>query len=105
MRKLDVVTEDFLREHIEGIEKSKWFDPDDMGDVVDLFLDNYYNDYVIVGADIYEILEDKSLEDNDMYEATENADGSINFTLRYYNGACGFGEALEQALENIEEKD
>ena len=39
-------------------------------------------------------------EYSDIFKSTKNADGTINFHVKYYNGGCCFGEALEYALGN-----
>lgn len=58
--------------------------------------------YVIVDNNIYEIIQDKDVDDyGDIFEATENIDGTIDYTLRYYNGGCGFPEAIEYALNKL----
>lgn len=40
-------------------------------------------------------------DDSDIFESTKNEDGTIDFQVKYYNGGCGFGEALEDALKLI----
>ena len=58
--------------------------------------------YVIVDNQIYEIIEDKGIIDyTDIFEATENIDGTIDYTLMYYNGGCDFSEAIEYALNKL----
>lgn len=42
------------------------------------------------------------LEEN-MFRARREANGEITFEVRYYNGGCGFRDALEQAIKNIDQ--
>lgn len=32
---------------------------------------------------------------------TPNLDGTYNYVLSYYNGGCGFGEAMQYAWEKL----
>ena len=78
-------------------------------------LPDFYDDYVeyfrseldthiINGDDIYEIIEEEDLSTDDIFEATKNPDGTINFLVQYYNGGCGFNEAIETALQNLDKE-
>lgn len=40
----------------------------------------------------------------DVFQSNKNSDGTISFQVQYYNGGCGFSEALEYALSNMENK-
>ena len=51
---------------------------------------------------LYEI-ERKECDDF-IFEAKRKNNLTIDFTLRYYNGGCGFLEALGKAMENIKQK-
>jgi hypothetical protein len=41
--------------------------------------------------------ENVDIYDN-IFKATENDDGTIDFEVKYYNGSCGFNEAIDNAL-------
>ena len=59
--------------------------------------------YVIANNNIYRIIEDKEFSDcENIFEAHTNELGQIMYCLSYYNGGCGFSEAIETALENME---
>jgi len=58
---------------------------------------------VIANDDIYEVVENRELEYEDISMATTNADGTISYVIQYYNGGCGFSEALESALKKLDE--
>ena len=38
----------------------------------------------------------------DFYEARMNDEGEILFDVMFYNGACGLGEAIEEAVKNMQ---
>ena len=68
----------------------------------DQITDSFWQDTVIVNDKLYKI-QDKEYLDNefDIYSASLNPDGTIDFDVMYYNGGCCFTEALEEALNNI----
>lgn len=71
-------------------------------DAACMFYDVFYkNTGVLVNNTIYEIVTMRSFEYDDMFEANRCQDGSIDFTIKYYNGGCSFSEALERAFSNI----
>ncbi len=37
----------------------------------------------------------------DIFNASKNEDGTIDFLLRYYNGGCSFNEALTTAINKM----
>lgn len=49
---------------------------------------------------VYEVEEVKIDPYDDIFESSKNEDGSINFEVKYYNGGCGFNEAIVYALDN-----
>jgi len=64
---------------------------------------DYDTDYIIFNDMVY----DYKSEELDPYEhfiATKNDDGTINFSVAYYNGGCGFKEAIEYALKSMKEE-
>ena len=58
--------------------------------------------YVVVEDQVYMILSKEDIMYNDIFEATKNSNGTINFLVKYYNGACGFTEAIETAIKGME---
>ncbi len=72
-------------------------------------LPNYYesytemlddeDDFFIHNDKLYEIINFKDIDPyDDIFEMNKN----MEFTLKYYNGGCGFKEALGYAFENQE---
>ena len=86
-----------LREH-NYFELNKYYDS-----WQGMFYDKFYEVYVILSDSIYEIIEKHSKPiDYDIFEASMNKDGTISFNVMYYNGGCSLDEAIEDALESVE---
>ena len=69
------------------------------------FEDEASDNYVVVGDIVYEVVERSSNNTyDDIFEASRNEDGTIDFTVKYYNGGCCFSEAIETALEGLKDK-
>ena len=63
----------------------------------------FYEQYYISKDNIiYEIVEKKNIDESDIFIAHFNSDDIIDFELQYYNGGCGFSEALDIAMNNLE---
>jgi len=60
----------------------------------------YYQNYFLQDDILYSVSKKEIDTDEDIFNSSENKDGTINFEVKYYNGGCGFNEALEYALEN-----
>lgn len=73
-------------------------------DYLDYIRDEYYRKYIVYNDDIYEIIEDDESNGHDIFNAYNNSDGSIGYILSYYNGGCGFSDAIGYALEDMEDK-
>jgi hypothetical protein len=70
-------------------------------DYLECLQDNYYQGYVVLDDKIYEV-EKKELDpDSSLFKAVLYSDGTIEFEVKYYNGGCGFGEAIDHAYDNI----
>ena len=39
---------------------------------------------------------------DDLFVANKNEDGTIGFEVKYYNGGCGFNEAIGYAIKKME---
>ena len=72
-------------------------------DLEEYFQDEYYEKAVLINGYVFEV-ESKIIEPyEDIFEAELNDDGSYNFEVKYYNGGCGFNEAIEEALDNCKD--
>ena len=61
-----------------------------------------YNSYVFYKGNLYKKEDFESHESGgDLYQATENLEGTISLMLQYYNGGCDESEAIEEALDNL----
>jgi len=85
------------------------FDSEDLKDpwdgmYKDMFMDEFHKEFVCIDSKIYKVIELVNYDNKDFAEAKENDDGTISFTLKYYNGGAGFDEVLEWAFEDMEEK-
>lgn len=60
-----------------------------------------YQSAVEVNGYIYTVEKSDVDQEDDIYTAELNNDGSIEFEVKYYNGGCGFNEAIETAIEVI----
>ena len=62
----------------------------------------FYSENVVKIEDtFYEIIDHYRALDEDQYivESNDNKDGTISFMVQFYNGGCGFEEALEEAIQ------
>jgi len=60
-------------------------------------------DYIVIKNKAYKVKKKDIGTEDDIIEATQLPNGDIEFELRYYNGGCGFGEALEEAMDEIDQ--
>jgi len=63
--------------------------------------DEGYRKYFITDTAVYEVGGRDKDPYGDIYNATKNEDGSIDFEVRYYRGGWSFNEALEEAIKVI----
>lgn len=63
--------------------------------------DELDDELLVVKGNLYKIVSDIENNDEDIFYANKNEDGSISYVVSYYNGGCGFGEAIETAIEGI----
>ena len=70
------------------------------GSFVECLTDNC-EEFVWVGDKIYKHESVEIDPCDDIMIASENDDGTINFEVKYYNGSCGFGEAIEKAVKRM----
>jgi hypothetical protein len=72
---------------------------DSYEDVEEYFADNFYHEAVIVDGKVFTVDREEVDQSGDVFNSHKNADGSIDFEVRYYNGGCSFDEAIEEALK------
>lgn len=73
------------------------------GDWFEALDEERYNQYVYDSATdtLYEV-ERERLDPYGFIEASRREDGSMDFTVSYYNGGASFGEAMEAVLRKSE---
>jgi len=60
-----------------------------------------HDNYTVLNGAIYEIVEKEWVDVyEDIFRSTKNGNGTIDFEIKYYNGGCGFEEALEEAIKD-----
>lgn len=94
---------EMTQEKAKEILISKGNTVDDDMDYIDELLDEYYDDYLQIGDNFYEVLNIDYMEDGDgFYKACRSEDNTIDFLVQYHNGGCSLGEAIEEAIEDME---
>lgn len=61
----------------------------------------YEKDILLQDGKLYKIDSKELSEDEDVIKAKQLPNGDIEFEVRYYNGGCGFAEALVEAIGTI----
>jgi hypothetical protein len=75
------------------------------GNAIEALQDLYYQEYVLIEGKLYKVeTETNQAYTPDIFNASQNEDGTITFELQYYNGGCGFLEAMETAVTRIANK-
>ncbi len=85
----------------EKILKDNNVKPEDYYDSFEEQLVEELEDYIVLSGQAYKIKKEQIDVNDDIIEAAKLPGGNISFELRYYNGGCGFGEALEEAVSGI----
>lgn len=65
------------------------------------FLENFYKTHALIEGFVYEVIADNVDFYDDIFEMTCDSSGDLHYTLKYYNGGCGFQEAIEYAYDNM----
>ncbi|HCL4455055.1 hypothetical protein EJM73_08325 [Clostridium botulinum] len=60
-----------------------------------------YKRYYINNNNLYIIKSEQVDPECDIFNASMNDNGEIEFEIKYYNGGCGFDEALDEAISNL----
>lgn len=68
----------------------------------EMLYDELYEKYVVVNDNVFEVLTkiDKGNE-YDIFNIEVNNDKTYNYEVMYYNGGCGFNEAIEEAFNKL----
>ena len=98
LKKVDATKEQIIEEWLVDNELPSYYKLPE--DTLEVFRDTFDGQYVENDGQVYEILNEKDLGEDDIFHLTENPDGTYNYILKYYNGGCGFDEAIEEAFIN-----
>ena len=67
---------------------------------IEMLCEELYERYIVTNDNIYKVVEKNNKTDEyDIFNATQNLDGTIDYEVMYYKGGCSFNEAIEYALE------
>ena len=62
----------------------------------------FYQEFYATEYTVFKVELDTGVDEySDIFHSKQNGK-DIDFLLRYYNGGCGFEEALDKAIENME---
>lgn len=61
-----------------------------------------YQEAILIDDIVYEVSKEE-LIDSDIFLASKNDDGSIDFQVKYYNGGCSFDEAIDESLKKLKD--
>lgn len=73
-------------------------------DWVEQLLDQKYDQYVVHDGKLYEVERSQDDDDDDIFQMHKNPDGTLGFVVRYYNGGCGFEEAIQYAFRSLKDE-
>jgi len=77
------------------------FLPDYYDSYGEMLVNEFYGEYYVYNGILYSMYREFIDSDGDIFNANEGENGAINFEVRYWNGGCGFNEAIKRAVENI----
>lgn len=84
----------------ELIKREKSEDLEYYDSYVEKLCDCFYQEYIEVNEELYQVIEKEDLDmEYDVFESNKNSDETIDFHVMYYNGGCGFAQAIEYALK------
>lgn len=66
---------------------------------------DFYEKLFFVNGEIWEAFDHKNLADDNIFEMTPNPDGTVSFTMRFYNGGTFLGECIEEGLKKLEKNE
>lgn len=62
-------------------------------------IDDYYYKAVEIDGMVYTTAQEYIDPEEEILNASKNADGTIDFEVKYYNGGCSFNEAIAAAIK------
>ena len=83
-----------VEQYMKFVDTPSYYD-----DKAEHFNDEFQSTAIEINGEVYDIVRNEYEDSGDIFESSKNKDGTIDFEVKYYNGGCGFGEALEEALK------
>lgn len=97
VEKLDNESIEFQCQRILNNKPLPWF----YDSYQELLLNDFYEEFVVYNDVLYSVLKEEIDMDEDIFIAKVNKNGDIDFEVKYYNGGCGFEEAIEEAIDKL----
>ena len=101
LRKVERLNEESLEEQCKRILGNKEL-PSYYDTYQEYLLDEYYDGMTIQNGVVYQVEREEVDPYDDLFNAQVRDNGEIAFEVRYYNGGCGFNEAIEEAIKGME---
>jgi hypothetical protein len=98
--KIDRFEEENLEEQCKRLLENREL-PSYFNSYEECLLDEHYHKMTIQNGEVYRVEKEEVDPDGGMFNASLKENGEIIFEVRYYNGGCGFDEAIEEAMKNI----
>jgi hypothetical protein len=96
-----IPTNQTVQEIMETLKFPEYYNRNNPEDVLEYFKDAFYESKIEIEGVVYNI-EGEDLSYEDIFEAKQMSNGEIHYLLKYHNGGCGFHDALEYAIKNME---
>ena len=93
--------EDQCKRLLEKEMSREVFLPDYYDSYAEMLVNEFYEEYYVYNGILYLMYREFIDSDGDIFNANEEENDNINFEVRYWNGGCGFNEAIERAIKNI----
>jgi hypothetical protein len=61
-----------------------------------------YNQYFFHGGNIWEAIENKRIDYEDICFMSQNSDGTYNFVMQFYNGGTCLSEMIDEGLKKLD---
>ena len=96
--------EELVYKYVETSPDSSWearYKNQDLDENIinEIFWD--IEEYTEINGKIYKIQDKEFDPDSDIFEMEKNEDGTLDYHVRFYNGGCGFEEALSTAAMDL----
>lgn len=97
LKKVERLTEETLEDQCKRLLDNKDL-PSYHDTYAEFITDEHYQKIVVVNGEVYQVEKEMLDGDSDIFRASLIDNENIEFEVKYYNGGCGFDEAIEEAL-------